>query len=143
MGLSQEGMATPGILCSAGLCSPTQCVPQAIGLASSPESLSGLVCTCIQKGSRAVCALVVHNAGRVIVESNFPCLKGPHLSLSNADAFAHSCVCSQCFPLSGIVGCCVRVSGRRLFSLAFVSLASCCQSQAMSMSRFRHFGRPG
>lgn len=99
------------------------------------------LCPCTHLHSKAImaaCALVVHNAGRGIVESNFPCLEGPHLSLSNADAFAHSCFSSQCFPLSSVVGCCVRVNGRRLFSLAFLSLASYCQCQAMPVSKFRH-----
>lgn len=99
------------------------------------------LCPCTHLHSKAItaaCALVVHSAGRGIVESNFPCLEGPHLSLSNADAFAHSCFSSQCFPLSSVVGCCVGVNGRRHFSLAFPSLASCRQCQAMSVSRFRH-----
>lgn len=92
MGLLQERVATHGVLCLGGF-PRFHLFHRPVAPAPLPRSLSlsTLACTCIQKRSRAVCALVIDNAGRGIVESSFPCLEGPHPSLSNAGAFTHSC----------------------------------------------------
>lgn len=116
-------MVAPQVLCLAGSFSETQSVPQAADTCFCSWISLRPVRTCIQKRSWAVRALVVHNAGRGIVESSFPCLEGPHcpfqmLTLSHTPASAASAFRPPTLRAA------VRVSGRRLSSLAYLSVAS-------------------